>query len=141
MIGGDVYLFQTNNDGDIKVSDGIVQLSSGLDTAVYLSLFGGNEDDDGLTETLTYWGNLGEVDKYVSETQFLLQSIPATSNNLKRIDVAVNNDLKWLLTLKIASTVEVDVSIVGLNRVNINIDINAIGIISNFNFTENWLVA
>jgi hypothetical protein len=44
---GDVHLFQTVNDGDICVVGGLVEMSSGLDTAAYISLFGGNEQDDG----------------------------------------------------------------------------------------------
>jgi len=76
----DVYLFQTNDDGEICIENGIVSLTGGLDTAAYLSLFGGNEQDDGSQNTsLNYWGNILENDKafqYRSQTQYLLRSIP-----------------------------------------------------------------
>ena len=44
---GDVLLFQTIDDGNVEVINGIITMSGGLDTAAYLSLFGGNEEDDG----------------------------------------------------------------------------------------------
>ena len=43
---GDVLLFQTNDEGDIESIDGVVTMSGGLETMFYLSIFGGNEDDD-----------------------------------------------------------------------------------------------
>ena len=44
---GDVLLFQTVDDGEINIENGVVEMSGGLETAAYLSLYGGNEDDDG----------------------------------------------------------------------------------------------
>jgi phage gp46-like protein len=139
---GDVKLFQDIEvDGEINVSDGFVEMSSGLETSVYLSLFGGNEGDSGAAEdSLSWWGNIGEVEsqQYRSRTQFLLRSIPAISSNLLRIEDAVNLDLKWMLTDKVASTIDVDVSLTALNRINITINIEARGRRERFNFTENW---
>ena len=96
---GDILLFQTVDDGDINVSDGLVEMSGGLGTAAYLSLFGGNEDDDGRkNSTATWWANLNETEttrQYRSETQNLLQAIPAVPANLRRIEDAVRRDLAW----------------------------------------------
>lgn len=133
---GDVRLVQTNDDGDIDVVNGIVAMDGGLETSVYLAMFGGNEDDS----TSSWWGNSGEleVNKYHSVTQELLQSLPATSCNLLRIEDAVNTDLAYLTSEKIASLVEVTITIPELNRINIKVVINADGIESEFNFTENW---
>jgi len=56
---GDVKLFQTTDDGDIYVVNGIVEMSGGLETSAYLSLFGGNEDDDGSDGSpFSWWANL-----------------------------------------------------------------------------------
>lgn len=141
---GDVLLFQTDNDGDINVSGGIVEMSGGLGTAAYLSLFGGNEDDDGRENNpQKWWGNIQEIDtvnQYRSETQHLLQSIPATTGNLRRIEDAVTRDLSWFLQENIASSVSVSISIPGVNRVKINIEIQAQGLESSFEFVENWRV-
>ena len=99
---GDVKLFQTDNEGDITVRDGVVEMGGGLETAAYLSLFGGNEDDDGLADNpKTWWGNLDEIDpakQYRSETQNLLRGIPATSGNLRRIEDAASRDLAWFIS-------------------------------------------
>lgn len=145
MQQGDVKLFQTVDDGEINVDGGIVEMSSGLETSAYLSLFGGNEDDDGSDgNPQEWWGNRGETDsakKYRSETQNLLQAIPATSGNLKRIEDAAKRDLNWFLVENVASSVEVDVSIPAVNKVNITVNIKAVGEESRFEFVENWKAA
>lgn len=139
---GDVKLFQTTNDGDISVTGGIVAMSGGLETAAYLSLFGGNENDDGRPDNvLNWWGNIGEDDlsrKYRSETQNLLRALPATTHNLLRVEDAANIDLAWFLTEKVASSVTVTVGIPGINKIRIVVDIEANGVESTFEFTENW---
>lgn len=125
MQQGDVLQFQTDDNGDISVESGIVEMTGGLDTAVYLSLFGGNEDDDGRNENnKNWWGNLSELEEsrqYRSRTQYLLRSIPATSSNLLRIEQAVKADLSWLSNEEITVTA----TIPGINRVRIQIEINA----------------
>ena len=139
---GDIFLFQTDNDGEINVENGIIEMSGGLDTAAYLSLFGGNEDCSGReTCPFTWWANRSENDdalKYISETQYLLQSLPAITANLRRIEDAANRDLAWFLNEKIASTVTVLVSIPALNRIQIDVIIEAEGVESSFKFVENW---
>ena len=139
---GDVSLFQTDNDGDITVEGGIVTMGGGLETSAYLSLFGGNEDDDGSQgNNATWWANLDEVDparEYRSETQNLLQALAATSGNLRRIEDAANRDLDWFITNKVASSVNVVASIPGLNKIKLKIDIEAQGEESSFEFVENW---
>lgn len=142
---GDVLLFQTTDDGDINVEGGLVEMSGGLETMAYLCMFGGNEDDDGLSKNgLTYWGNLDEIDpavQYRSETQHLLQAIPATTGNLRRIEDAANRDLKVFIEKKIASSVTVVATIPGLNKIKIVINIDALGEESSFEFVENWKVS
>lgn len=139
---GDVKLFQTNDEGDITARDGVVEMGGGLETAAYLSLFGGNEDDDGLADNpKTWWGNLDEIDpakQYRSETQNLLRGIPATSGNLRRIEDAASRDLAWFTSERVASSVSVSASMPGVNRIKITVDIEADGIESRFEFVENW---
>ena len=141
---GDVSLFQTNDNGNIEVEGGIVTMGGGLETATYLSLFGGNEDDDGRKDSPTnWWANLDEVDpvrEYRSETQNLLQALPATSGNLRRIEDAANRDLAWFVQNKVASSVNVVASIPGLNKIKLTIDIEARGEEASFEFVENWKV-
>lgn len=63
---GDVLLFHSNSDcGDITEEGGIVQMTQGFETMVYLVLMGGNEEDDGSESTskLQWWGNEGEPEE------------------------------------------------------------------------------
>lgn len=139
---GDVLLCQTNDGGEINVAGGLVEMSGGLETAAYLSLFGGNEDDDGREDSsLTWWANLDEADparRYRSETQNLLQALPATTGNLRRIEDAASRDLAWFIDAGAASSVAVAASMLAVNMIKIVIDINAVGEESRFEFLENW---
>lgn len=139
---GDIHLFQTVDGGEIDVTDGIVTMDGGLETTVYLSLFGGNYNDAGDSNIInTFWGNLGEIEedkKYTSETQFLLKSLPTTAVNLRRIENAILNDLSWVTASGIASSIEVLATIPGVNKIKVNIKIQANGLETEFEFTENW---
>jgi phage gp46-like protein len=139
---GDISLFQTDDGGDITALDGIVTMGGGLETAVYLSLFGGNEDDDGRQDSpADWWGNIDETDparEYHSETQHLLRSLPATTGNLRRLEDAARRDLSWLESDSVASSVTVSASIPGVNKIKLEIDIEAIGEESSFEYVENW---
>lgn len=129
---GDVSLFQTVDGGDIAINDGVVGMSSGLGTAVYLSMFGGNESSN------AWWGNsLNEsiAHQYTSETGFLLKSAPATSNNLRRIEDAAARDLAWLITQEIATSVSVFATIPKINSVQITVNIDLDDPIE---FIEKW---
>ena len=139
---GDVKLVQTDDDGEISVEDGIVEMSGGLETAAYLSMFGGNEDDDGRGDNpFNWWGNLDETEtdkQFRSETQNILQGTPATTGNLLRVEDAINRDLAWFLEDNVASSVTASVSMPAVNRIKIIIDIEANGEESSFEFVENW---
>ncbi len=142
MFDGDVLLVQTDDDGDINNDAGFLQMTPGFETAVYLSWFGGNEQDDGGSNTaFTWWGNIDEVEpsqKYRSQTQHLLQALPNNTANLLRLEDAAKADLQWMLDVKAASSVEVITSVPALNRVKIVADIEANGLKESFEFTENW---
>lgn len=135
---GDVLLYQTVDDGDINVTGGLVEMSGGLQTAAYLSLFGGNEDDDGIEgNDKTWWGNVTETEdsnKYVSETQHLLEALPITSGNLLRAEDAAKRDLEWFKTEGVATSITVSASILGLNMIELSINIDQ----EQFKFVENW---
>lgn len=89
----DVLLFQSPDDGEITVANGQVKLTDGTETAVYLSLFGGNHDGS------DWWGNTLENQperKLQSETQRLLETLSLTTANMQRIADAVALDLSWM---------------------------------------------
>ncbi len=139
---GDVHFFQTLDGGEIRIVNGITEMCPGLEVAAYLSLFGGNEQDDGnIDNPLQYWGNRIEPQTELhlrSRTQYLLRNIPATSGNLLRIQEAVLLDLAWLRTSNIVNDISASVTVPTLNRVRIDIALSAQGDESNFTFTENW---
>ncbi len=139
---GDVKLFQTIDDGNITIEGGVTEMSGGLETAAYLALFGGNEQDDGRDDNPNnWWGNIGEDEparQYRSETQYLLRSLPATSGNLGKLEDAAVRDLAFFLNENIASLVSMVASIPGLNKIKLTIRIEAEGEESTFEFTENW---
>ena len=134
----DVLLYQSTDNGEINIANGIVGLTNTQDTMAYLCLFGGNEDDSGDQDSnLGWWGNELESDsalKYVSETQYLLRSIPATSSNLLRVEEAAKRDLAVFTDKNIADDVSVSASIPELNAVKLAINIDGVII----EFTENW---
>lgn len=139
---GDVILCQTIDDGDISVENGIVAMSGGMETAAYLSLFGGNEDDDGSDNNpANWWGNIDETQaerEYRSETQHLLQALPATANNLRRVEAAAGRDLAWFISAGAATEITVVATIPALDQLKLTID--GVGD-STLEFLENWQAA
>lgn len=126
---GDVKMYNTLDNGDINIVRGITETDGGLFNIVYLSLFCGVPG---------WWGDVGVSDsayKYQSETGPLLQSIPAVSGNLRKIESAVLRDLEWIKSKKIATSITVSASIPAHGRVRIVINIDA-G--PDIEFIENW---
>ena len=138
----DVLLAQESDGGEICIQGGIVALTDSFETSAYLSLFGGNEDDDGRDDNqLTWWGNLEETEParfYVSETQHLLDILPPTSGNLLRLQDAATRDLQWFIDVNAAIEVLVDVSIPRLNAIKFVITINGDETVE---FIELWKAA
>lgn len=113
---GDVLLFQTVDDGNISIENGITQMTGGLETAVYLSLFApedwyGNDTIDDINEEMR------------ARTESIIRNKPQTSKNYQLLDQAIQLDLKWLTDQNHADKIETSVSAAALNRVNINITI------------------
>ena len=150
---GDVALIQTFEsphsaagqervEFTVEVINGLMTMTPGFDTAVKLSLFGGEKEDDGSTgNPASWWGNLTETAdalQYRSRTQHLLNTVPATSGNLKKIEDAARLDLAWFLDTDTANSLDVSAIIPAPNRVTISGTIRADGIESEFSFTENW---
>lgn len=124
----DVLLRQSNDGGEISAEGGLVLMSDGLETAAYLSLYGGNEDDAGdeASRAEQWWGNLDELvpeRTYRSETQNLLRGLPAVPRNLRRFEEAAARDLDWMVTTGVAKSVSVVASIPTVGRVTLAITI------------------
>lgn len=139
---GDLYIYQTPDGADITIMNGVAEMDAGLRTSAYLALFGGNEQDDGISETpLQYWGNFIEDDPNEhlrSRTQYLLRGLPATSGNLVKIEEAAQQDLQYLIDIRAATSVTAVASMPAPKKLKLAITILAEGLESSFNFTANW---
>lgn len=122
-----VQIRMTNDGGQLVAG------TNELETAVILSLFGGNADDTGLQgDSLSWWGNVGELNEarvQRSETQNLLRGLPSTTANLLRVRDAILRDLAWM-----DAPIEVTLSIVAPKRIKIVLDIDA----QQFTFLEDF---
>lgn len=138
----DVLLHHTNDNGEITVAAGIMEMTAGLDTAAYLSLFGGNQEDPANIESSqTWWGNVGVADKskqYRSRTQHIIYGLPPIPINLKRIEDAARADLAWFVVEKVATSVTVSASLIDRNKVSLVITIEADGSSQSLEFITLW---
>ena len=143
MNQGDVLLFQTGDGGNITIErNSDVKLTGGFETDFFLSLFGGNEDDNGSPNNKkSWWANLLEDDpafQIRSRTQNLLISLPLVSGNLRKIEDAVKKDLKSYIDLGAITDLAVVVSIIGPRRVKIVITALADSQSITITFLANW---
>jgi phage gp46-like protein len=138
----DVRLFHGPDGGDIEYVNGQAVLGDGLETAVYLSLFGGNQVDSGRAsdDSRQWWGNLTESSaarKYRSEFQYLLARLPATTGNLVALQDAALRDLAWM-SPDIARSITVVLTMPALNRVRAQIQIETHDGVYAFSFSSSW---
>jgi len=138
----DVRLFHTADGGEIECKVGLITIADGLETAGYLSLFGGNEDDAGIAadDPLQWWANFEErvaSRRQRSKLQHVLQGLPCTPFNLARVEDAAKADLAWM-SEALQATVAVEASIPALNTVNVHIEITIGNQTYPFDFKVNW---
>jgi phage gp46-like protein len=124
----DVLIYHTNDDGDITITNGNVELTNGIDSAAYLCLFGGNLNDPGLSDTSKeWWGNKDEPDIQLhlrSQLQYIINDIPLTVNNLKRFEDAAKADLNTLVEFGAVESVSVTTSIPEPDTLKLSIDLD-----------------
>lgn len=143
MFEGDVRLFNTQDGGEINFVNGHLEMTAGFETMIFLCLFGGNIEDDGLENNKkTWWGNLN-IDnpdhRYISRFQNLARGLPLTSNSLRRLEDAALSDLNVFKTSGIAGEVSAVTSIPVRNRLKLTVDVNSpSGESSHVEFLLNW---
>lgn len=120
----DVALRQIEEGAELECVNGQITLDEGLETAAFLSLCGGSDDDSGLDgdKPRQWWGNLLETDParhLRSQFQFLLNTIPLTPANLGRFEDAAIADLTWMLDSGLASFVGASASMPERNTVKV----------------------
>lgn len=142
---GDVLLLSTVDGGDLVIKDNFIVGTGGFETAAFLSLFGGNEDDNGTESTSkkAWWGNQLETElperRLTSRLQYIIKGLPATPNNLNKAIQAAKDDLSWFISDGIADTIEITGRIPSKNRLELSIEILKNGeLLADFKFEENW---
>jgi hypothetical protein len=129
---GDVLLTCGIDGFDITAEDGIVEMTSGPESMMVLSLVGGNDDDDESesTEKLQWWGNEDEPDerKLRSKFQSMLSGTPMTSSAINGLQDAADVKLDVdFVDGGYAESEAVDISLSTPKRVDVEARITLIG--------------
>lgn len=142
--GGDVLLLDTNDGAELTIVNGLVQLDTGFNSAVYLSLFGGDKDDTGeVVNNNTWWGNklqnISENEKLVSRFQAFINSVPLISKNIRLAEEKALQDLQWMIDDGIADSIEAVITVINRKEINLKIDITKFGeVIEAGNYSLQW---
>jgi len=129
---GDLLLLDTLDGGDIKLIDDVFISDTSINTAVYLSLFGGNKDDNGKVKNkFTWWGNtltgVSENEKIVSRFQAVIFGLPMSTKNIQEAETAAAMDLQWIIDEGIGDEVNVSGSAIARNKFKLKVNITAKG--------------
>ena len=145
---GDVLLLSTPDGGDLKIENNFVVGTGGFETATYLTLFGGNKEDNGTSATIkkSWWGNQLDNNepnkKLSSRTQNFMLSNPATPGNLTKIIENANLDMAWFIDEGICDTIEIQGRIPEPDKLELSIRSLKNGdLVADFKFIENWKAA
>lgn len=142
----DLKLIETGNGGDIVQKGDIIQLINGFQNMPYLALFGGNiEQSTPKTrkegeQVFDWWGNSllfpnNLETQFNSLTEKTLMNVSLTSAGRIKIQNAVLEDLKFM---KAFAKINVDVSIIGVDKVKIFIQIQQPNNIESDEFIYIW---
>jgi hypothetical protein len=123
----DIKLISTPDGGELDTSNGGIGLDATAETAILLSLEGGNIEDSGdeADDALQFWGNRVVRDpeeQLRSRTQYVLRRLPATVGNLKAVTDAVLLDLAWMGGGVVFDTIAAKSKLVSRNRVGVDLD-------------------
>ena len=125
---GDILLRETLDGGDIAIENGLFVSDKQFSTAVYLSLFGGNKNDNGKVNNndeywLNYLSDITESEKLRSRFQFIIDGLPMSVKNIREAEKAAAMDLQWFIDEKIADEIFTYCQTTGKNRFNLKVEI------------------
>lgn len=129
---GDLALADSPDGGEIVIVDELFACDRTFNTAVYLSLFGGNRLDAGRVKSPnTWWGNLlsgtAEAEKMTSRFQAVIAGYPMTTSSIAFCETAALLDLAWLKAEGAADEIIVDGRFGNRNRFFLTVEIKAAG--------------
>jgi phage gp46-like protein len=130
---GDLLLEDSPDFGEIKIVDGLFVSDKSFNTAVYLSLYGGNVKDSGRVRNKeTWWGNtlpaIAENEKMVSRFQAIIFGMPMTSKNIPAAEKAAELDLKWIKDEGVADKITATGKAAGKNKFELRIEMKSTGV-------------
>lgn len=99
----DIYLQPTEDGGQLNIINGKPEMTGGIETAVYLSLFTG-----------PWWGNAiseSESQEYNSTIPEIINSGVVTNSVRLKIIEAAEEALQWMITDGVAERIEADAEI------------------------------
>lgn len=114
---GDIYLYETENGGDITIRNGEPVMDAGLESAVYISIFG--------HESVTWWANefLKKNERLECKFYPYIKGVGKTINTLNKAKELLKLDLKWLISEKIADRIIIDLYSISVTHVSVDINI------------------
>lgn len=127
----DLKIYETGNGGDLELNNNDLTLVTGLESMLYLAMFGGNVEGD-------WWGNEllmpNQPDIHLkSETEKVLMSVALNSAGRIKIEQAVKNDLAFIQKAFPGTKLVVSVTIVSDDIVSIVINVDG----KDFNYLWN----
>ena len=138
---GDVKLIITKEGFDIDLKNNFIEMTSGFESAIFLSIFGGNEEDDNseATNKKQFWGNRLDGNQYRSRTLKFINGSYANAQNLQLLEKNILLDLNWFIEENIADTVEANCYIPAFNELKIDIRLlRDSKLLANSNYKLNW---
>lgn len=123
-------IYEDGSGGQIYSLNNDIARTDGLATLAYLEMFSGNVKASTVKENnigelrKDWWGNdsNGNANEWInSETERTLQNVELSSSSISRIRQSVEKDLK---TLEQYGEIEVEVTLPGINKVQIKVTIN-----------------
>lgn len=128
---GDVLLTSTPDGFDVVLENGLIKDCRDFDSAVLLSLMGGNDEDLNRRPKETWWGNLVEgtqENEWISsEFGAMVKGFPLTSGNLRKAKDACKRDLDWIINDADADEIDVELTAESAQRVKLDVEVTQDG--------------
>lgn len=142
----DLSLFESGDGGELVLMNSDLVLSETLFQTIYISLFGGNPEKSTIgnevagQERFDYWANNlifknKKNKQFNSLTEATLKNVTINSSGRLKIKSAVEQDLIYLKNIV---NFEVNVLILGTDKVKVEIVLKSIGNQSNKTFQFIW---
>lgn len=131
---GDIYLYETEDGGEISIVNGEPVMDAGLESAVYISIFG--------HESVTWWGNeyLKKAERMECRFYPYIKSTGKTISTLNKAKELLKQDLTWLIDEKIADRIVIDIYSISITHISVDINIlKDERSISKTKYGVNWL--